>query len=344
MRSRVIVIIPNLNGAKRLAAAIDAALAQTHKEFTLLIVDNASTDGSRQIIERYAKKDPRVRTIYHEKNYGYTGGVNPGFQIAIDEGFDYAAPLNNDAIADKNWLGELVGFLDKNPSFGIATCKILHADGKTIDSTGDLYTIWGLPYPRGRDELAGDQYDQQTVIFGASGGASLFRTKMLQQIGLFDQDFFAYYEDIDLSFRAQLHGWKVAFVPKSVVYHEEGATSKNLMPSGFTTYQYMKNVPWVLMKDVPGKLWWQVAPRLWLAYTIFYFNAVLKHHTGWMATKGLLKFMLLLPKKLIERHRIQKSRTASVDYISSLLLHDLPPNARKLKKLRSFWWKITGRT
>ena len=342
MENHVVVIIPNLNGASRLAAAMDSVLAQSHKDLTLLVVDNASKDDSRKIIERYAKKDPRVQYIYNERNEGYTGGVNPGFAYAIEHGARYAAPFNNDAVADKDWLKHLVHFLDTHDDFGIATCKLLHADGKTFDSTGDLYTVWGLPYPRGRDEPAGNQYDDQTEIFGASGGASMFRTAMLEQVGFFDQDFFAYYEDIDLSFRAQLAGWKVAFVPKSVVFHEEGATSKTLR-SGFTTYQYMKNVPWVLMKDVPGKLWWRVAPRLWLAYSIFYVNAFAKHHTGWMATKGLLRSWWLLPKKLVQRRRIQRGRKVSVAYIWSLFLHDLPPNAAKLKRVRAVWWRVTGR-
>ena len=231
--------------------------------------------------------------------------------------------------------------MDTHRGYGIATCKMLHADGKTIDSTGDMYSIWGLPYPRGRDEATGTQYDHATTIFGASGGASIFRVSMLAKIGVFDQDFFAYYEDIDLSFRAQLAGYKVGYAPTSIVYHEQGGTSSKI--SGFTTYQYMKNIPWVLYKDVPGRLFWQVWPRLTLCYSIFYLNAVFKHKTGVPATKGAVQSLLRLPKKLVERRRIQKKRTVSIDYISSTLLHDLPPNARKLKTLRARWWRLIGK-
>lgn len=338
-RNSVFVVIPNWNGEKELPGALDAILAQSYTDFNLVIVDNGSIDDSRQVIEAYATKDTRVRVIYNDKNYGFTGGMNPGLQAAIDAKATYVAGCNNDAKPDKDWLKHLVDFLDKNPSYGTAACKLLHTDGKTIDSTGDLYSVWGLPYPRGRDEPAGDQYDHLTDIFGASGGASMYRVKMLEKVGLFDQDFFAYYEDIDLSFRSQLAGWKVGFVPKAIVYHKQGTTSNRL--KGFTTQQYMKNIPMVLMKDVPGRLFWRVLPRLVLAYSIFFVNAFVKHGHGWSATKGFMKGLVLLPKKLVERRRIQSARKVSVDYIWSQFLHDLPPNANKLKKLRAFWWKLT---
>lgn len=341
MKKSVFVVIPNYNGAARLAASVDSVLAQTYKNFELIIVDNGSVDESRTIIARYEKKDKRVRGVLLDKNYGYTGGVNPGFELAIKENTQFVAPFNNDAIADKNWLKHLASYLEAHDEAGIAACKLLHADGKTFDSTADLYTIWGLPYPRGRDEPVSDKYDQQTDIFGASGGASMYRVAMLREIGIFDQDFFAYYEDIDISFRAHLAGWKVAFVPQSLVYHEEGATSK-AMASGFTTYQFMKNVPIVLIKDVPGRLWLRVALRLWLAYSMYFANAVLQGRGG-AAFRGWLMAWRLLPKKLAERRRVQRGRKVSIDYINSIITHDLPPNAHKLRQIRKFYWHLTGR-
>lgn len=341
MKKSIFVVIPNVNGADWLATSIDSVLAQSYKEFDLIIVDNGSLDDSRTIIESYQAKDDRVRAIFRDKNYGFTGGVNPGMELAIEEGAEFVAPFNNDAVADKDWLKKLHDALKKDETLGIATCKLLHLDGKTIDSTADLYTIWGLPYPRGRDEPASDKYDQHTEIFGASGGASMYRTKMLKEIGVFDQDFFAYYEDIDISFRAHLAGWKVRYVPDSLVYHGQGKTSER-MPSGFTTYQYMKNVPMVLFKDVPGRLFWRVAPRLWLAYTLFFANAFL-HGSGGAAFRGWLKGFLLLPKNLAKRRHIQKNRKVPIDYILGIMTHDLPPNAHKLRTLRSFLRRLTFR-
>src|SRR5581483_3793218 len=119
----------------------------------------------------------------------------------------------------------------------------------------------------GRDETVSDNYDDETTIFGASGGASLFRVSMLRQIGVFDQDFFAYYEDIDMSFRGQLAGWKVGYVPTSIAYHGQGVTSGR-MGNGFTTMQYVKNTPFIIIKDVPGSLLVHILPRFLFAYSI----------------------------------------------------------------------------
>jgi GT2 family glycosyltransferase len=339
---KVAVIIPNWNGAAELPAAIESVLAQSFRNFTLIIVDNGSRDGSRAIIEQYAAKDARVRAIWRDKNYGFTGGVNPGFEWAIAHDYAFAAPFNNDAIADKDWLKWLVVFLQSNPNYGIATCKILHADGATIDSTGDMYTTWGLAYPRGRDESDSHSYDKLTDIFGASGGASLYRLETLKQIGLFDQDFFAYYEDVDVSFRAQLAGWKVGFVPQASVLHEQGTTSGR-MTSGFTTYQTIKNLPWLLWKNVPLQLLPTMLPRFALAYLLF-IGAAMQRRQFAAVIKGLGLSTALLPKKLAQRHYIQSQKTVSVAYIRSILTWDLPPNARRLRSLRHRWHSIRGRT
>jgi GT2 family glycosyltransferase len=351
MAKKVIVIIPNWNGAKELSSAIDSVLAQSYHSFELVIVDNGSVDESKSIIESYKSKDPRVRSIYLDKNYGYTGGINPGFQLAIKEGAPYAAPFNNDARADTDWLLHLVGFLGKSPQYGIATCSLLMGDGKTIDSTADFYTIWGVSYPRGRDEPARGQYDNDTEIFGASGGASLYRVAMLKEIGLFDEDFFAYYEDIDLSFRAQLSGWKAAFVPQAVVYHDQGTTSRRIANrkaddhsvTPFITMQYMKNLPFIIVKDVPAALLPRIVPRFFLIYSLSFIKALLTRR-GVGAIKGNALFWMKLPKKLRQRRSIQKNRKLTNAQLWNILIHDLPPNAYQLKKLRGVWWKLTFRS
>lgn len=337
----VAVIIPSWNGGPDLAKAIESVLGQTYSNFTLIIVDNGSVDGSKEVIQSFMAKDDRIIAIWNDANYGFTGAVNQGFEYAIEHSHVFAAPFNNDAVADKNWLQELVTFLKAHPVYGIATCKLLHLDGKTIDSTGDIITNWGLPFPRGRDESDINKYDEQTEIFGASGGASMYRVSMLTEIGLFDDDFFAYYEDVDLSFRAQLAGWKVAFVPTSVVYHEQGGTSKKM--NGFTTYQAMKNQPLVIAKNVPLRYLWTVGWRFTLAHALFFARAVTRGQ-GWIALKGDAKATQLLFKKSKERRKIQKTRKVPDTYIWSIITHDLPPNAHALRALRTKWWKLRGKS
>jgi GT2 family glycosyltransferase len=335
-KPKVVVTIPNWNGESGLKGCIESLLAQTLKPH-IIMVDNGSIDGSVNLVEQYF---PEVEVIRHYENKGYAGGVNPGFRRAIEMNADYAAPFNNDAIADKLWLETLVEYMETHTEVGVAACKVLSADGGHIDSTGDYYTNWGLPYPRGRGESDTTEYDDQTEIFAASGAASLYRVSMLKEIGLLDEDFFAYYEDIDISFRAQLAGWKIAYVPDSIVFHEISVTGRKI--KGFFTYQTVKNYPWLLWKNVPGSLLLRILPRLTLAQIMFIGRATLRGH-GWYALKALIVSLWLLPKKLVERRRIQKKRKVSSDYIWSIMTHDLPPNAANLRKLRSIWWKLTGR-
>lgn len=331
--AKVSVVIPNWNGADSLPACLDSLKNQT-LDYQTIVVDNGSTDESKELL--YAKY-PEVKVIPLPFNTGFTGGVNAGLGYAADNNHDFSALLNNDAVADKNWLENLVKAMQAKPEVGIVTSKIINDTGEYLDSTGDLFTIWGLPYPRGRREANTAKYDNQREIFGASGGASLYRHKMLAEIGFFDDDFFAYYEDIDISFRAQLAGWKVFYEPSAIVHHHISATSARLR--GFATYQTMKNLPLVVIKNAPRGLLRRILPRLMLAYILFFGRAITRSQ-GWSAFKGLFKMLLLLPKKIGQRRKIQKTRQVSARYINSILTHDLPPNARNLRRIRGFWWFI----
>jgi GT2 family glycosyltransferase len=332
-----VVVIPNLNGGDELLAAVQSLVEQSLEPY-IIVVDNASTDDS---IVRLEEKYPEIEIIRHTKNKGYAGGVNPGFKRAIELGAVYTAPFNDDAVADKRWLKQLVTYLDEHPKVGAAAAKVVTADRERLDSTGDYYTTWGLAYPRGRREYDTHKYDDQTDIFAASGAASLYRVKALLQVGLLDEDFFAYYEDVDLSFRLQLGGWKVSFVPTSIAYHHIGMTSGRI--KGFTTQQTMKNMPLLWFKNVPRPYLFTVGYRLLLAQILFFGRAVTRGQTR-AALKGSLAGIGLLIKKIPERRRIQGDKKVSDAYIWHIMVHDLPPNAHALRKIRASWWKITRRS
>ncbi len=333
---KVYVVVPNWNGAGRLPACLDSLKDQTQAH-RVIIVDNGSVDDSVELIE---KEYPEAILIKHNKNKGFAGGVNAGIRYAIEHKAEYVALLNNDAVADKDWLKHLVGFLDDNKKAGIVTSKILEAGGKTLDSTGDIYTTWGLPFPRGRNEEDESQYDKQIWVFGASGGASLYRVKLFEEIGLFDEDFFAYFEDIDISFRAQLAGWKVGYEPKATVLHQISATSAPI--KGFATYHTLKNLPLLLWKNVP----WKLMPTIWPRLTLIYISIAARALTrGLFAAffKGVFMSLALWPKKLFERYRIQNSRKVSIEYLKSIITYDLPPNAHNMRSVREKWWRLQGR-
>jgi GT2 family glycosyltransferase len=335
--NNVAVVVPNWNGKDSIGACLDSLLNQSLKPL-IIVVENGSTDGSLEFLRRDYTD---IQVVVNQQNLGFAGGVNSGIRHAIDQGCEFVALLNNDATVDRDWLKQLAATIRSNDHHGIVTSKIMSADESHLDSTGDLYTVWGLPYPRGRGEPVSKAYDKQTTIFAASGGASIYRVKMLQEIGLFDADFFAYYEDVDISFRAQLADWKVVYEPKALVYHQIGATSGKI--KGFTTYQTIKNLPWLLVKNMPRQYLGVVLPRFLLAHTLFIGRAILRGH-GLSALRGLFASLEKLPQKLRERRQIQHDKPITNEYIWQLMTHDLPPNAANLRKLRSLYWRILGKS
>lgn len=312
------VVIPNWDGEDWLGECIDSLLLQS-VQCEIVVVENGSVDRSIDILKTYGKK---IVVLVQPKNLGFAGGVNVGIRHALEHNAHYVALFNNDAVADTDWLKHLIETAQGNKQTGIVAAKILHSDQKTLDSTGDFYTIFGLPFPRGRGQKDSGQYDNKTVLFGASGGASLYSAAMLRDIGLFDEDFFAYFEDVDISFRAQLAGWNVYFAPKARVYHRISATSSRI--SGFGSFQTAKNIPLLYIKNMPGLLFWKYLPLATYWY-IRMFTARLVKGGFVPFLKGWLLSLRLTPKKLTERRKIQKSRIVSSAEINKLLYQHRPP-------------------
>lgn len=331
--NRVVIIILNWNGIDDTLNCLDSLQNQSYQDFTILVVDNGSTDDSKELLDKYQQKHAKnVEVIYNPKNFGFTGGVNTGIEWALNDDYKYIALFNNDAIADKNWLSNLVTAID-HKDIGISTGLLLREDGQTIDSAGDWYSAWGLPFPRGRGNDTAEAPNSE-LVFGATGGASLYKTEMIREIGMFDDDFFAYYEDIDISFRAQLAGWKVVYNSDAIAYHKQGATSNKI--SGFAVYQTFKNLPMLFIKNTPRELLLSVGLRFFIAYKLMLLNAIAKGN-GVPAIKGVWKSFVLGFKKIGERRQIQQTKKVSSNYIRSILWKDLPPDQTGLRKLRKMF-------
>ena len=320
---KIFVVIPNWNGADMITWCLDSLSNQTLKH-EVVVVDNGSTDESISIIKA---NFPNVHLVCLPRNTGFTGGVNTGIRYALEQNADAVALLNNDAVVDKQWLEQLAKFLDANPEAGIVTGKLLRDDKKHFDSTGDYYSVWGMPFPRGRNVLDNGQYDQPEPVFSASGGASLYRSSMLDQIGLFDDKFFAYYEDVDISFRARLAGWQVFYEPKAVAYHHVGATSSKL--GSFTRYHATKNFYLLYGKNMPGWLFWKYLPRFTLQAIRLAISSI-GRGGGLAYARGVVKALINIPSVVADRHKIQNSRKSSVQSIDSLLYKKRPPSIPKL--------------
>lgn len=327
----VLIVVLNWNGIEDTKKCLDSLLKQTYDNYKILVVDNGSIDTSLAILHTIEAENDTITILANPKNKGFAGGVNTGITYGLENNFDAIALFNNDAEADQNWLSELVKGLDQKDA-AISTGLLLHEDGKTIDSTGDYYSTWGMPFPRSRGSKTTES-EESGYVFSGSGGASLYKTSLFREIGLFDESFFAYYEDVDVSFRTQLAGHKVYFNNKAIAYHKQGATSKKI--PGFTVYQTFKNIPLLYTKDVPTGLLLPIGIRLFLLYILIFGNAV-KNGVGIYALKGWLASVgYFWTCSLWLRIKIQSKKKVPTSYINSIILHDLPPDQTGMRKFRS---------
>lgn len=241
----VSVIILNYNGKKVIRPCLESLINQTYKNLETIVVDNASADGSVEII----KKDfPSVRLIINEANLGFGAGNNIGIGAAAGE---FLLVLNNDARLESDCVEELVRSINKDQKYGACAAKILLEYEKgLLDVAGIAICSDGISIGRGRLEPH-DRFNTEEEVFFASGCASLYRRKMLDDIRLsdeiYDEDFFAYADDTDLGWRAQLAGWKCIYNPKAIVYHLHSASTSNY--SSLKAFLVERNRIWVAVKN-----------------------------------------------------------------------------------------------
>ena len=223
----VSIILLNYNGKQYIQQCVESILNSDYNNFELIIVDNNSTDKSIDIVESKTN-DARITIIRSNKNLGFAAGNNLGAQCAKG---DYIVLLNIDTVVDTRWLTEVISVMEHDDTIGAAQPKILALDNKIIyDSAGDNIDFFGHCFKRGGDWYEKDegQYDTVHDIFSARGAALVTRKEIVENIGLFDENFFMTHEDIDFCWRVRLYGKRVVFVHKSVVYHKgRGITSQD---------------------------------------------------------------------------------------------------------------------
>jgi GT2 family glycosyltransferase len=308
---RLTVVIPNWNGERFLSSCLGSLREQSLEDFETVLVDNGSTDGSVALVRR---NFPQVRVLPLGENRGFSVAVNEGIRASRAE---YVALLNNDTEVDPGWLEALVEAAESHPEAGLFASKMVDFnDRRVLDGAGDVLRRSGLPYRLGHGELDRGQYDEATFVFGACAGAALYRRSMLDDIGLFDEDFFANCEDGDLSFRAQLAGYRCLYVPGSVVYHMGSATFGKRSPTSVRLGT--RNSLCLLVKNLPAPL----VPSFLPFVAIGQLSRLIV--TAWTSTlrahlEGLAGALRLLPLMLRKRREIQKRRQVPVGYIKDLL-------------------------
>ena len=241
---KVTVVIPNYNGIKYIRGCMDSLRAQQECLFDILVIDNASTDGSLEVLQ---KEYEEVRVIALSENTGFCHAVNLGIRESTTP---YVILLNNDTIVKPGFVSRLVEAIEESENiFSVSSMMLSMQDERIIDDAGDGYCALGWAYARGKG-LPAQKFHKKTKVFAACGGAAIYRKKILEEIGYFDENHFAYLEDIDIGYRARIFGYQNYYEPKAKVIHAGSATSgsrynefKTKLSSANNAYMIGKNMP-----------------------------------------------------------------------------------------------------
>jgi GT2 family glycosyltransferase len=322
----VSVIVVNWNRAGFLKDCLCALSRQSYSNCEIILVDNGSSDGSVSLVK---ENFPEVKVVELAENGGFTGGNAAGLKVANGE---FIALVNNDTRTERDWLERLIHPMLTDPAVGICASKLIIDGTEAIDSAGNGLTTGGVGFNRGLG-MDKKHFSISELIFGACGAAALHRRSMLEEIGFFDDEFFLYDEDIDLSFRAQLAGWKCIYVPDAVVYHKGNATSVRL--SDTHVYYHTRNLEWVWLKNMPAGLMLRFAHHK-IIQEFGSFCYICLRHGMWSAFfRAKRDALRKAPDMWRKRQAIQMRRRVPNYYIRALLSSMLTVNflKQKLKQL-----------
>lgn len=320
---RVTVVVPTLAGDPRLLECLASLEAQTLPDVQVVVVDNSGTGG----IHRLGAARYRFRLIENRANVGFGAAVNQGWRLVPSE---YCAVLNDDAIADPHWLERMVAALERRPDAGMAASRIVTPDGKRLDSAGMLVARDGSSKQRGHGE-APERYAAEEEVLLPSGCAALYRRSMLEQTGLFEEEFFLYCEDTDLGLRGRWAGWSCVYVPEARVLHaysqSSGAASEQ------KAWFVERNRLRLCVRCLP-LAWLATAPFCSIARYAWHLLAMVQgrgkaaefREAGgagwrlpWLVLKAHADLLAALPRLLRQRAAISRARRVDAGEFAALL-------------------------
>jgi GT2 family glycosyltransferase len=311
------VIVLNWNGLTLLDECFQSLAAQTWRNTEFILVDNGSTDGSRELVVEWANRLPNAQALLLSTNTGFCKGNNLAFERAKGE---WIALFNSDAVAEPDWLKELVRYGDPGARVGMLASKILFQNPRrVIDKVGHLIYWDGQNRGRGTMEADIGQYDKPEEILWPDACAALYHRTLFEETGGFDETFFAFGDDADLGMRARLLGWKAWYVPTAVVHHRHSASFGVYSPLKVMLIERnrfllaVKNFPWPLLLQNP---FWTMKRLYWNAYSVVTrqgsASRFLETHGWWQTVRNLiwsyLSAMKLLPEALRKRQIIRRTR------------------------------------
>jgi len=302
--SAITIIIPNLNGKRFLLICLNSIIRQTFQDFLVIVVDNGSVDGS---IELVRKRYRDVQVIEFTENRGFGAAVNEGIKVAKSK---YICLLNNDVELDPNFLKEIITVLEQQRDIDYCAAKMLnYYDRHLLDGAGDGVFRAGVGYRLGALEYDVGNCSKQREVFGACAGAAVYRQSFFEKVGYFDEDFFAYLEDVDINFRANLYGLRCAYIPTAKVFHIGSATTGNTF-NKFTVRSTTKNIFNIVAKNYPISLVFRSLPAI-LIYQASWFFIILKRKQLFPYLHGLIEALQGFPKMWRKRGEVLSRRTIS---------------------------------
>ena len=299
------VIIVNWNGEVFLERCLAALMNQTVKSHEIIFVDNASSDRSIEIVDRF----PSVRVLEQEQNTGFARGNNLAIAAASSE-TEWIVLLNPDAFPEPRWLEELLAAAHCNPGFDAFGSKlVVAADPGVLDGAGDVYHVSGLVWRMGHGAPVASSVEQAREVFSPCAAAAMYRRNALREVGGFDEDYFCYVEDVDLGFRLRLAGYRCLYVPLSVAHHVGSGTTGG-QHSGFAVYHGHRNLVWTYVKDMPGMLFWVFLP-LHLAMNLVALVVFTLRGQGGVMFRAKRDALMGIPLMWKKRRQVQSKRVVS---------------------------------
>ncbi len=305
----VTVIIPNWNGASFLRACIDSVLRQNGILKDVVVVDNGSTDSSSDVLASYGSA---IRVVQLNTNLGFACAVNAGIKASRT---DLLFVLNNDAVLEDDCLLNLTKATKSYSTYGFYAAEIRHFDERTsLWSAGIIFSERGHGNRSGRHLLA--KTKTPVEIFGVCGAAALFKRSILDEVGMFNEDFFLYHEDIELSFRHQLRGYRCLYVPGAIVYHHGSATTKKIFRR--TVEHRIRNSIITVLTCMPGPLLARYAGKIFRFYAQLS-RCVIKRGYLWCWIRALSYVALHSFGLLVRRRELQRLPAVDHERIDALL-------------------------
>lgn len=300
---KVSIVVLNWNGSERLHKCLQSLNKVSYSPLEVIVVDNNSHDGSQTMVN---KKFPWVKLIQNRENKGYSGGNNVGIQKSTGE---YVFILNNDTEVTKDFLSPLVDILDKNPRVGCVQPKLLYGtDHNLLNAVGSYLTATGFLYHYGyRKNASLKKYNVPMLIYSAKGAAMLLRKSVLNKVGLFDEDFFIFFEETDLCHRLWLAGFKVMYEPKSIVYHFEAVDTGRQMGDYTRNYLSLRNRVCSYLKNLEALNLFKILSILFLVYaaSFIYYSLRLRFDLSFAVTASIVWNIRQFPNTLKKRYNIQ---------------------------------------